>query len=182
MPLLLPLRTAALLTSLAAVGLLSACTTVSRFMSDGLTQVITPYRIEIVQGNVITSEQIALIKPGRSRAEVRDALGSPLIADPFHAQRWDYVFTLRRPGTEVQKRTVVVFFDGDVVKSVEAAELPSEREFIASITRGRAEESTRKLSLTDEERAALPLPAAPAASAVAAETASRRSYPPLEPL
>jgi outer membrane protein assembly factor BamE len=168
--------------AVAAVGLLTACSSVSRYMSDGLTQVITPYRIEIVQGNVITSEQIALIKPGRSRAEVREALGSPLIADPFHAQRWDYVFTLRRPGTEVQNRTVVVFFDGDVVKSVEAAELPSERDFIASITRGRVEESTRKLSLTDEERAALPVPPVAAASAAAAETVVGRSYPPLESL
>jgi outer membrane protein assembly factor BamE (lipoprotein component of BamABCDE complex) len=51
---------------------------------------------------------------------VRDVLGSPLIADPFHAQRWDYVVVIRRPGTEPQQRSVTVLFDGDNVKSVQA--------------------------------------------------------------
>jgi outer membrane protein assembly factor BamE len=183
MPLSTPARNAVLSCLLLGSSLLGGCSLVSRTMSDGLTSVITPYRVEIVQGNVITSEQIAQIKPGRSRNEVRDILGSPLLADPFHAQRWDYFFALRRPGTEPQKRSVVVLFEGDVVKSVEAPDLPSEREFIAAITRGKAEESKRKLELTAEERAALPVPAATAASASsAAPQGAVRSYPPLESL
>ena len=70
--------------------------------SDSLLGVITPYRLEIVQGNVITKEQAALVKPGMSQAQVRDVLGSPLLTDLFHVDRWDYVFTIRRQGAEPQ--------------------------------------------------------------------------------
>src|SRR3982750_138863 len=102
--------------------------------SENFLGVLTPYRVEVVQGNVVTSEQIALVKPGQTRAQVRDVLGSPLLADPFHADRWDYVFTIRRQGAPAQLRRVVVRFKDDVLESVEGgAELPSEREFVASI-------------------------------------------------
>jgi len=66
--------------------------------TDSLLGVITPYRIDIVQGNVVTKEQIAAVKTGMSRSQVRDLLGTPLLADPFHAERWDYLFSIRRPG------------------------------------------------------------------------------------
>ena len=58
-----------------------------------------PYRIDVAQGNVVTKEQLARVSPGMSRLQVRDILGSPLLTDPFHADRWDYVFTIKRPGT-----------------------------------------------------------------------------------
>ena len=83
--------------------------------SDNLLGIITPYRVEVVQGNVVTSEQAALVKPGMSRAQVRDILGSPLLTDVFHADRWDYVFTIRRQGAEPQLRRVVVRFDGEKI-------------------------------------------------------------------
>ncbi|HSI52011.1 MAG TPA: outer membrane protein assembly factor BamE [Ideonella sp.] len=184
MPLLSSVRPVAVAAALMAASLLGGCAYVSRTMSEGITSVITPYKVEIVQGNVVTSEQIAQIKPGRSRNDVRDILGSPLLADPFHGERWDYVFTLRRPGTEAQKRSVVIRFKGDTVETVDAPpDMPSEREFVASITRYKADPSKeRKLMLTDEERGALPLPPAAAASTAAAPTGPTRSYPPLETL
>ena len=113
--------------------------------SDSFLGVITPYRVEVVQGNVITSEQVALVKPGLTRAQVRDVLGSPLLTDPFHADRWDYVFTIRRQGAEPQLRSVVVLFKNDVLASIEGAEdLPSEREFVASIDTARARATRRR--------------------------------------
>ncbi|MDO8419882.1 MAG: outer membrane protein assembly factor BamE, partial [Rubrivivax sp.] len=118
-----------LLSTLAAAALLGGCESLQR--TDSFMGLVTPYRIDIVQGNAITREQAALLKPGLTRLQVRDILGTPLIADPFHADRWDYVFTLRRPNTDAQRRGVVVLFEGDVVKSVEATELPTEREFVA---------------------------------------------------
>lgn len=164
----------------AASSLLAGCESLDR--TDSLFGLITPYRIDIVQGNVITKEQLALIKPGVTRLQVRDVLGTPLLTDPFHADRWDYLFTLRRPGAELQRRSVVVFFDGDRVKSVEApGELPTEREFVASISRN---EKIRpvKLELTEEERKALPPPAkVPAPPAEPAPQGPARNYPPLEP-
>ena len=143
---------------------------------------IAPYKPDIVQGNVVTTEQIALVKPGMSRVQVRDILGTPLITDPFHAQRWDYVFTLRRQGFDDQRRAFKVTFDKDAVDKIDAPELPSEDQFVTSISRKKLPTSTPKLALTDAEVAALPAPApvAKAASAVVLAGATR-TYPPLEP-
>lgn len=168
--------------ALLATGL-AGCSTLSDTMLGGMSRVITPYRVEIVQGNAITREQMERVKVGQNRNQVREALGSPLLADPFHAQRWDYVFLLRRPGTEPQQRSVVVLFEGDVVKSIEAPELPSEREFIASITRAGSSNSPEPtLELTEAQRQALPVPPKPTASTEGQVLGAVRTYPPLEPL
>jgi outer membrane protein assembly factor BamE len=149
--------------------------------SESFFGVITPYRVEIVQGNVITSEQIALAKPGLTRAQVRDALGSPLLADPFHADRWDYVFTIRRQGAPAQLRRVVVRFQNDVLLSVDGAvDLPSERDFVASIDTAKITRSAPPLVLSDEQLKALPAPVRPPAPDPV-PPAPNRTYPPLEP-
>lgn len=164
-----------------ALALLGGCASYLQDR-DSLLGVITPYRIEIVQGNVVTKEQIERVKPGMSRDEVRDVLGSPLLTDIFHADRWDYVFTIRRPGTEPQRRHVLLRFDGDTLKEVEAPELPSEREFVETITSRRfAQGKPPVLELTDEQRKALPAPKPAAGGASAPEpSAPVRNYPPLE--
>jgi outer membrane protein assembly factor BamE len=148
--------------------------------SDNLLGVITPYRIEVVQGNVVTQEQIARVQPGLSRAQVRDIMGSPLLTDPFHADRWDYVFTIRRQGAEPQRRAVVLLFDGDKLKSVDAPPLPSERDFVASIDTFKSRRDAGTLALTEEQRKALPVPPKTDA-APAAPVGPAREYPPLEP-
>ena len=149
----------------------------------GFLAFVAPYRPDIIQGNVVTSEQMALVKPGMSRVQVKEALGSPLITDPFHSDRWDYVFTLKRQGFEDQQRSFVVLFDKDQVLKIDAPDLPSEDQFVAQISRKKLPDTTPKLELTDAEKAALPAPvaqAAPAASAVVLAGATR-TYPPLEP-
>ena len=166
--------------SLLALPLLlvaAGCDSLQR--SDSFLGVITPYRIDIVQGNAITKEQMALVRPGLTRLQVRDILGSPLLADPFHANRWDYLFTLRRPGAELQRRSVIVHFDGERVKSVEAPnDLPGEREFVASISRFKDPRAPR-LELSDDERASLP-PPKKREVAPPDPVGPVRSYPPLE--
>jgi len=169
-------RTAVLLSIAAVATLLAGCEALQR--TDSWVGEMAPYRIDIVQGNVITREQAALIRPGMSRLQVRDILGTPLIADPFHANRWDYLFTMRRAGTDVQRRSVVVLFEADAVKSIEAPELPSERDFVATISRPLTA-AVPRLELTDEERAALPVP--PKREAPPSEPVGPvRDYPPLE--
>lgn len=159
--------------------LLAGCESLQN--TDSLFGVLTPYRIDIVQGNVVTKEQIEVLKPGMSRLQVRDVLGSPLLTDPFHADRWDYIFTIRRPGLPVQRRSVVVRFEGDVVKTIDAPELPSEKEFIASIARVR-EITPPKLELSDAEKQALPAPKPEEAPTAPSEASGPvRDYPPLEP-
>ena len=84
---------------------------------------VTPYRIEIQQGNFISQEMVAQLKPGMSKEQVRLALGTPLLNDIFHADRWDYVYWRERPGAKREQRKLTVFFedgkltrlDGDVV-------------------------------------------------------------------
>ena len=153
--------------------------------ADKVLGVVTPYKVEVVQGNVVTREQAAQIKPGQSRAQVRDILGSPLLMDVFHADRWDYVFTIRRQGAAPQQRQVIVRFEGDVLKSIEAPELPAERDFVASIDTFKTSRNAPPLALTEAQLQALPAPvarpAAPAAAAAPTAPATpARSYPPLE--
>lgn len=176
-----PSHRPATLLALLTLLVLAGCSSLRS--SDSLLGVLTPYRPEIVQGNVVTKEMAAAIKPGMSRAQVRDVLGSPLLADIFHADRWDYVFTIRRQGAPYQQRRVTVLFEGDSMQSFEADELPSERDFVASIDTKRGGR-VPQLELTAEQLKALPVPAKPpvaADPAVAAEPkAAARSYPPLE--
>jgi len=149
--------------------------------ADRVLGVITPYKIEVVQGNVITSEQAEAVKPGMNRAQVRDVLGSPLVADVFHVDRWDYVFTIRRPGAESQSRRVIVTFTGDTFKSIDTGgALPSEREFVASIDSFKTSRNAPPLELTPEQIKALPAPAKPATVAIE-PIGPTRTYPPLEP-
>jgi outer membrane protein assembly factor BamE len=167
-----------LLVPLAALSALAGCQSLQT--SDNFLGVITPYRIDIVQGNVLTKEQLDHVKPGLTRAQVRDVLGSPLLTDPFHVDRWDYVFTIRRQGTEPQSRSIVALFEGDILKKIDTAELPDERSFVASINTFKPKNDIPLLMLSDEQRKALPVPARPAEAASAPEGVARQ-YPPLEP-
>ena len=157
---------------------LSACQSLQT--ADNVLGVITPYRIEVVQGNVVTQEQVALIKPGMTRSQVRDILGSPLLNDIFHADRWDYVFTINRQGTDPQRRSVVVKFDGDTLESIQAPELPQERSFVASIDTFKSTRKAPALELSEERVKALPAPKAVADGASETVRTPARDYPPLE--
>ncbi len=147
---------------------------------DSFLGLITPYRMDIVQGNVVTQEQAARVKPGMSRAQVRDLLGSPMLTDPFHADRWDYIFTIRRQGTAPQQRIVVAHFKSDKLERLDAEGLPTEREFVASISRPITGNRSALITLSDEQIKALPKPPA-AVPETSAPMGAVRKYPPLEP-
>jgi outer membrane protein assembly factor BamE len=83
------------------------------------------YKIEIQQGNVITQDMVDKLKPGMSRSQVRFALGSPLISDPFHDNRWDYVYRLEQRGRLVEQRKLTVFFEGDNLVRIDGTFSPS---------------------------------------------------------
>ena len=73
-----------------------------------------PYKIDVQQGNVLTQEMVAQLKPGQTREQVRFILGTPLLADIFHQQRWDYVYSYRKGRSgEVETRQFSVHFDKD---------------------------------------------------------------------
>jgi outer membrane protein assembly factor BamE len=83
-----------------------------------ITNYLTPYRIDVRQGNFVTQEMVAQLKPGLTRDQVRFILGSPLVADMFHVDRWDYVYRFRSGNTEVQQRSLTVFFQDNKLARV----------------------------------------------------------------
>jgi len=135
----------------------------------------------VMQGNVITQELAARVKPGMSREQVRDLLGSPLLTSAFHADRWDYVFTMRRQGVEPQRRSVVAHFNGDSLDRLEAPELPAERDFVGSLRPSQPGAGAPLLALSEEQRKALPPPVKGESTAIAQPLGPNRPYPPLEP-
>jgi outer membrane protein assembly factor BamE len=99
-----------------------------------MNSVFRPYVPDIVQGNFISSEQYAKLEVGMSREQVRQILGTPLLASYFHANRWDYVFEFKRLGEKISKeRRVTVFFDGDKLTRFQGDALPTEVELVAEI-------------------------------------------------
>lgn len=173
------LRLSCALSALLALG---ACGSLSERMPT-LSGLITPYRVDILQGNVVTREQVAALKPGMPREQVRNILGSPLLASVFHADRWDYVFTLQRQGQEPQRRRVAVFFKGDVMERFEADELPTEAEFVASLDAKRRGGETPVLEATEAQLKAFAernKPQSPPPPTSAASQPATTNFPPLE--
>ena len=99
---------------------LAACSTTPQSTSylPQITNYLTPYRIDVRQGNFVTQEMVAQLKPGLSRDQVRFILGSPLVADMFHVDRWDYVYRFRSGQGEVQQRRLAVFFQDNKLTRV----------------------------------------------------------------
>jgi outer membrane protein assembly factor BamE len=80
---------------------------------------VTPYKMEIQQGNFVSQDMVAQLKPGMTREQVRFILGTPLVTDIFHADRWDYVYWREAPDGKREQRKVAVFFsDGKLEKLV----------------------------------------------------------------
>ena len=157
------------LIAVATVAVLAGCSTYDS-LTQRVAQSITPYRITVVQGNFVSQEMAGQMKVGMTRAQVRQVLGTPLLTDMFHADRWDYTFYFKRGNTSVvQQRDFVVFFSGDLVTHWTGGEdLPTNLELLAEIDgdrRGKGASAT-------PPRAAS---AAAAANAVAASDAAAAS-------
>lgn len=83
------------------------------------------YRINIQQGNFLDEETVDQVEPGWTRSQVRFLLGTPMVSDVFHANRWDYVYYFKRGRSrKVERHHFIVYFDGDNVQRV-VKETPS---------------------------------------------------------
>jgi outer membrane protein assembly factor BamE len=141
----------ALALAVASASLLSGCGISKLFMSDdapleasagGVTRSVQKkklfgllpiYRPDTQQGNFISKEQVAQLKVGMTPEQVRFLLGTALLNDAFHAERWDYPFLLKRGDGTVTTSHVVVFFKDGRVASFEGADLPDEKEYLRLI-------------------------------------------------
>ena len=112
---------------------LGACSNLTQ--QRDLTNALKPYRIDVIQGNFVSKEMADELKPGMSKEQVRDILGTPLLQDIFHANRWEYVFSLRQGYHAPIVRRFTVFFDkdGKMIRT-EGDPLPSENQFVAQIS------------------------------------------------
>ena len=143
--------------------------------------VVSPYSIDIVQGNVVTREQIAAVQLGMPREQVQSILGTSLLVSVFHAQRWDYVFTFKHQGQTPQSRRVTLFFRDDRLDKIEADDLPSEAEFVKGLPSTGALGKPRPLEATLEKLNKYPAPKAAEPISPTVGLPGPSSYPPLEP-
>lgn len=95
--------------------------------------IFTPYRVTIQQGNFVSKEMADQVQEGMTREQVRFILGTPLLTDMFHADRWDYIFRLLKPNGELIKSRVTVYFNQNLVSQIERGDLPDEKEYLARI-------------------------------------------------
>ena len=158
---------------------LSACTLPRLNFSSAAIPVL--YIPEVVQGNFISREQKEFLKPGMSRQQVKEVLGTPLVASVFHDQRWDYVFTIRRQGVKPQSFALNIWFKGDVLERVTGDDLPSETEFVTQLVAKKPGLKVPVLEAKEEDLRKFPAPIRNVIGTPAPALPLPSSYPPLEP-
>ena len=170
-------------------GVLASCS--STTMSDSAVNPvnwITPYKVDVIQGNFVSKEQVEQLQVGMTRDQVKAVLGTPLMTSLFHANRWDYVFTLKRQGVEPQSFKYTVFFNGDQLERFEGDTMPSEAEFISTLANKRKLGKVPALEATEEQLKAAEKPSfferspqkESAEAAPVLDGTAAQSYPPLE--
>ena len=97
-------------------ALLSAC--------GSVVPTVKPFKMDIQQGNVVTSKMLLQLRPGMTKSQVKFIMGSPLIVDSFHKDRWDYFYQLRQAGKIVEQRRVILDFDKDLLTKVRGDVVP----------------------------------------------------------
>jgi len=86
---------------------------------------IKPYKLDVQQGNVVTSKMLLQLRPGMTKSQVRFIMGTPLIQDSFHGNRWDYVYQMREGGKIKEQRRVILDFENELLKSVRGDVIPA---------------------------------------------------------
>ena len=102
-----------------AAGLASGCGFVPRIPG------ITPYRIDIQQGNYISQEMVVQLKTGMTKEQVRFILGTPMVTDIFHSDRWDYVYWRETPKGARERRNLTVLFEEGQLARIDGDAVPS---------------------------------------------------------
>ncbi|MBS0319505.1 MAG: outer membrane protein assembly factor BamE [Proteobacteria bacterium] len=101
---------------------LAACQTVDERFPTARNWFV--YKLDINQGNYLTADQVAKLKPGMTQSQVKLALGTPLLIDPFHDDRWDYIYRFTRQGRLVEDRQFRVYFVDAKLARWEGDEMP----------------------------------------------------------
>jgi outer membrane protein assembly factor BamE len=84
-----------------------------------------PYKLDIQQGNVVTPKMMLQLRPGMTKAQVSFIMGTPLLTDSFHADRWDYFYQMNRDGKVIEQRRIILEFEGDALSHVRGDVIPT---------------------------------------------------------
>ncbi len=99
--------------SLCLIILLTACST------------LTPYKLPIQQGNIVAPDSLAKLKSGMTKNQVAQVLGTPMVNDVFHANRWDYVHYLAKRGKMTEQNHVALIFQEERLTQLVGAGVPA---------------------------------------------------------
>lgn len=80
------------------------------------------YTIDVRQGNYLDNALVARLRPGMSKTQVQTLIGTPLVTDPFHANRWDYVYFYKHDGDVLERRHLTLFFEGESLRRIQGVE------------------------------------------------------------
>ncbi len=130
----------------AAVLLLASCQTMETYLPNW--QSFGVYKLDINQGNYLTQDMVDKLKVGMTQAQVQSALGTPMLADPFHADRWDYIYRYSRHGKVVEQRDFRVYFADQKLARWEGDEAPPS---VADLNRAAAERTLGKMPSADDK-------------------------------
>jgi outer membrane protein assembly factor BamE len=131
--------------ALAALAL-SSCQTADKYMPQWRSFGV--YKLDINQGNYLTQDMVGKLKVGMTTAQVQSTLGTPLLADPFHADRWDYIYLYSRQGREVERREFRAYFVDSKLARWEGDEVPQSA---MELNRIAAERSIGKMPSADDK-------------------------------
>jgi outer membrane protein assembly factor BamE len=83
------------------------------------------HKVTVQQGNIVNQEMVDQLRPGMTRSQVRYILGTPLLMDTFDQDRWDYYYSIKRPGQKEMREKIAIFFDGNTLSHFSGDYLPS---------------------------------------------------------
>lgn len=138
---------------------------------------IGPHRIDVQQGNALDQENVARLKTGLSRSQVRFLLGTPLVVDPFRTDRWDYVYVYYKAGKLAEKKRITLFFEGDTLARI--GDLPAAEPAVQPEPKT---ETPALLSAAEAKPTTAPLAHQPAPATAAPEQALTASTTIVSPL
>lgn len=101
--------------------ILISVVTIAAFLTAGCV-----YVADVQQGNVIEKKELDQLKTGMTKKQVKFLLGTPIVRDPFHHDRWDYVYSLREGDSDyIEKRRLTLQFRGDTLQKIENLGYPN---------------------------------------------------------
>jgi outer membrane protein assembly factor BamE len=108
--------------ALGATLTISGCSSSEKqpeYRTSALERLPFVYKMTVQQGNIITEENVDRLQPGMTKSQVRFLLGTPMLTDMFHADRWDYTYTIRRGHQDMQRTRLALFFQDDALVRVQ---------------------------------------------------------------